>query len=576
MATFYVDATGGSDAAAGTSPAAAWQTIAKVNGEAFVPGDSILFKRGEVWREQLTVPSSGSSTNPITFGAYNSGNKPVINGADIITGWALDAGTTYKVTLTTEPKIAAVDDTKAVLGTGAGTLNDGEWFWVADELFYRSDAGNPDTQGLVVEAAQRDRGISLSVKNYVTFENLRVALANVDNVYLEGGPAQGHIIDTLTIGPAGSVGFKMVSTKAGIFRNNLIEAGMNGDCLFIQNIQISLLVENNTIFASDGIANDDDGMHIQNVKNATIQNNTVNLTGHGGTKGCIKVSDNVPAGPVRTDNVLIQDNTCLYGNWGVSVTGTNINVRRNTIKYQGQETGNTSASGIWLEDADSSSATFSHNVITGCQNGISFLNNDYVDHTFYNNTIVDSTRFDVNASPGSAISGEFKNNILSSPSASQKAIEITAIADGGSGAWVSDNNVIDDTAGFKIETVEYATLALLVSGTGRDANSLNQDPVFLDASSEDYRLQATSPAIDAGTPVGLLTDFDGVSIPQGSAPDIGAHEFVSCPQVKTAANVFALNETARTGVTDPFTRNLTAGNIAAFGCTSDVISGLGV
>jgi len=79
--TYYVDATNGNDNTSGTSPSAAWKTIAKVNNSYFNPGDFILFKRGEVWREQLIVPSSGSPGHPITFGAYGSGNKPILFGS---------------------------------------------------------------------------------------------------------------------------------------------------------------------------------------------------------------------------------------------------------------------------------------------------------------------------------------------------------------------------------------------------------------------------------------------------------------------------------------------------------------
>ena len=78
-AEYYVDASKGSDNYNGLSPDKAWQTIAKVNFSKFEPGDNILFKRGEIWREQLTIPSSGSLNSPITFSAYGHGNKPQID-----------------------------------------------------------------------------------------------------------------------------------------------------------------------------------------------------------------------------------------------------------------------------------------------------------------------------------------------------------------------------------------------------------------------------------------------------------------------------------------------------------------
>ena len=78
-ATYYVDSVGGSDSSVTpTSSSTPWQTIAKVNASTFSPGDSILFKRGDTWREQLTVPTSGNASSSITFGAYGSGTLPQI------------------------------------------------------------------------------------------------------------------------------------------------------------------------------------------------------------------------------------------------------------------------------------------------------------------------------------------------------------------------------------------------------------------------------------------------------------------------------------------------------------------
>lgn len=90
MATYYIK-NGGSDSADGLSDANAWATIAKVNGLTFSAGDSILFAKGSIWREQLTVPSSGSSGNPIIFGAYGTGADPIINGSALIGNiWSYD------------------------------------------------------------------------------------------------------------------------------------------------------------------------------------------------------------------------------------------------------------------------------------------------------------------------------------------------------------------------------------------------------------------------------------------------------------------------------------------------------
>ncbi|HBI17264.1 MAG TPA: hypothetical protein DDY52_03930 [Candidatus Moranbacteria bacterium] len=86
-ATYYIDATSGSDLNSGITEDEAWQTIDKVNNSTFNSGDNILFKRGETWREQLIIPSSGSEGNPITFGAYGDGNAPKISKSDYYNNW---------------------------------------------------------------------------------------------------------------------------------------------------------------------------------------------------------------------------------------------------------------------------------------------------------------------------------------------------------------------------------------------------------------------------------------------------------------------------------------------------------
>ncbi|HZK71858.1 MAG TPA: right-handed parallel beta-helix repeat-containing protein, partial [Clostridia bacterium] len=83
---FYYIANNGNDANSGTSTSSAWKTISKVNNSIFQPGDYILFKRGEVWREQLVVPSSGIQGNPIVFEDYGTGEKPRITTAVPLSG----------------------------------------------------------------------------------------------------------------------------------------------------------------------------------------------------------------------------------------------------------------------------------------------------------------------------------------------------------------------------------------------------------------------------------------------------------------------------------------------------------
>jgi hypothetical protein len=107
-ATKHYVAVGGGGAGTLVSPFA---TIAQVNAHSFAAGDSILFNRGDVWRETLTVPSSGSAGSPIVFSAYGTGSDPIIDGSALLTSWTsevIGSGTGVKEQQTTANQTVTV------------------------------------------------------------------------------------------------------------------------------------------------------------------------------------------------------------------------------------------------------------------------------------------------------------------------------------------------------------------------------------------------------------------------------------------------------------------------------------
>jgi hypothetical protein len=88
---YYVDATHGNDSNDGMSPESAWQTISKVNAVTGNPTWPRLFKRGELWREQLTVPADS-----LTFGSYGTGAKPKISVVDALASAWTDEAQSYE------------------------------------------------------------------------------------------------------------------------------------------------------------------------------------------------------------------------------------------------------------------------------------------------------------------------------------------------------------------------------------------------------------------------------------------------------------------------------------------------
>ena len=77
---WHLDCASGDDTAPGTSPAAAWRSVERVNQQTFSSGDSILLKRGTHCRGMLWPKGSGTEDAPLTLGAYGEGAAPLIDG----------------------------------------------------------------------------------------------------------------------------------------------------------------------------------------------------------------------------------------------------------------------------------------------------------------------------------------------------------------------------------------------------------------------------------------------------------------------------------------------------------------
>lgn len=140
----------------------------------------------------------------------------------------------------------------------------------------------------------------------------------------------------------------------------------------------------------------------------------------------------------------------------------------------------------------------------------------------------------VNGSTGARVF----NNVLLNDGSYRGSISVSTDSLTG---LVSDYNVVMD----RFTTNDGDTRLTLAQWqqTGRDAHSLIATPaqLFADPVNGDYRLSATSPAVDRGT--GSLsgasapsTDFEGTGRPSGGGFDIGADELDQGPAPKPTAN----------------------------------------
>jgi hypothetical protein len=177
--TFYVS-NSGSDSNSGTSSSAPWRTISKVNSQTFLPGDGILFKKGDSWHESLVIDSSGNSGNSITYGAYGTGNKPVINGFTTVSGWINTGSGIYSRGIATEsaPVMVTVDG----VNTGMGRTPNTGWT-VID-----SDAVDSLTDSDLNSAVTNWRGAEAVIRvNYFIINHLPITSHSGNTLYYSEG-----------------------------------------------------------------------------------------------------------------------------------------------------------------------------------------------------------------------------------------------------------------------------------------------------------------------------------------------------------------------------------------------------
>lgn len=92
------------------------------------------------------------------------------------------------------------------------------------------------------------------------------------------------------------------------------------------------------------------------------------------------------------------------------------------------------------------------------------------------------------------------------------------------GAIYEDYNLFAFNSTAQSGTVNLPGGQLLPGITNGGNSLLEGDPAFADPVANDYRLTSGSAAIDAGINLGVASDFEGDTRPQGSGPDLGYDE----------------------------------------------------
>jgi len=491
-ATYYVDATGGNDSNNGTSQSTPWKTIAKVNGFKPVAGDTILFKRGQMWREMLTLKYSGTASAPVTYGAYGSGALPIVCASNAVSGGWTSSGTNiWRAAVSADPKQIwyVLPDGSCQWGgrknsTGEMTATY-DWTWSSGSLYVRS-ATNPATAYATVELATRDHCV-------VAYGN-----ANVDYIRVQDLELRFSNHKLLS---AGFYGLSYPSndywTIERIYAHHNGISGKN-DMTGVDLHGYGHVLRNSTV--TEAIGN---GIYVGVGGNCIIEHNTSFNNHHHQID--VKSAPGYPC-----DNNIVRFNLLYESGMAQNVFG---------ILYSEPQTSNDTG-GIFVGMA------------TGTK--------------LYGNIIYGTTDKGIQIGAGTTAptaNTEILNNVVHNARSydyyldcvDQKVVMKNNIAMGSGSLPLRVTNKANKTIDYNcykwsgtmagIGSTYYRDWASYRSGTGFDAHSISTDPLFVNAAGHDYRLQATSPCLNTGTGVGLTVDRAGTAIPQGGAPDMGCFEY---------------------------------------------------
>lgn len=531
-ATYYV-ATTGSNSNAGTisSP---FQTIQYAASLASA-GDTIYI-RGGTYRERVNVPASASGTsgNLTKFFAY-TGETPVILGSETVTGWTHLPGSSNPIWQHTswpyDSQQVFVDGAplqqigagntpqlpRCVIGSGLSDMTAGTFYLdTASQTLsvWLSDGSNPF--GHTVEASARNYALDSRFASFIHVKGLTCRYSGNEEGWNE-----------LTVGPSSTV--ESCDVQWSDF----------GGVTLASNSQVI-----NSIISNNG----DVGVQaVGSAKGIRVANNIIANNNYRGFNtdwhcGGMKLIPEI-SGIVEGNDVGNNNGPGIW--WDACYSGDPIIVRNNYVHGENHGDGCVVGQGLGIFIEISENALVYNNLVTdtaGIGIYISASNNTGV----YHNTILGTTGYSsilvagvprpgCSWLPGGACTltnNEVYNNILVSPANTWQYNDVVWTLEDAS--YPSLNNKLDynlyyRTSGsisFLITGSYYSSLSAWQAATGLDTHSLNTNPLF---ASDGKHLSSSSPAIDQGlSGLGVSSDYDGLSRPQGTGYDIGAFEFPQC------------------------------------------------
>ena len=544
--TYYVDNSNGNDSNSGISPSLAWQTISKINNQTFLPGDTILFKKGEEWTNQKLEISAyaGAQNNPIVFSAYPQAGtvKPIIS--TIIEHshtWISQGGNLWKASNppTFHPDRLWVNGTEILRANSSTELDGINFLWLYDkdengDLYLYSNT-NPASKHI----SYTNGTVNLIIEDasYITFSKLNLQ-GGWTSIFILGNVS--HIgFNEMEIGKNAANGININSGDASTPSQIKVE-----NCTFDANFSLNYAMAG-TYDGSDA-RGCSDGIFIQNATNCEIANNffknwghsSINIDGNPNGSGSVKVSN------ISVHHNYLTSPDIIYGGRMAVDDAHHCEVFNNQII-------NTSVQ----SQLDGYSNHFHHNIIDGTTNppivaiseeisaGISvesYSSTEVYDNTYEHNLIKNTA----GAGFRFTTSGFFnihhntiRNNIIYNCGAIAYETGIGISVQTNTTICHTSENIFSTNLVFNnntVNTVDFRGTVTNITGfnalSGTSAyqilGNITGNPLFVDVNNEDYHLTANSPCINAGTNTLVTQDFEGNPIPLNSTlPDIGIYEY---------------------------------------------------
>ncbi|MGZ4536415.1 MAG: right-handed parallel beta-helix repeat-containing protein [Nocardioidaceae bacterium] len=486
---YFVD--GGSAACTDTgtgTQAAPFCTVSAAAKKAINPGDTVHIAPG-VYREQVTVAGSGTSTDPISFvgdapGVVILGTRS-LGGAG---GWTATSTTAWSTPYAppSAPRQVFLDGTRLAQAGSATTTTANSWFFdaTAKALYVDIGGANPG-DGHEVEAGAQSYGVNVAARHDVVVSNLETRRQNFAGVRVQG--STGVTVDGVSASGSASNGILVDTCTGGVVVRNASVSG---------SLSIGIRLTASSGDTVSGSTSHDNGLHgiaLSTSTNNTLDGNTVyrnTVTSGTATANGIDVDTQSPDNTV-SDNVA-------YGNQDSGIQIYNGSHRALVVR-------------------NTSYANGDHGFDTLGSTGVRYVNN-----TSYGN------RRDGISVEGSSTGATLTNNLLVDNGSSTKEFDLY-VDPGSVSGFTADYDVAynhDTTPPVKYNGTIYTKLAGFVAASGQEAHGLAEDPDFRDPANGDLRLTPGSAAVDsanAGASGFTGTDPAGNQVTDDPlVPDTGA------------------------------------------------------